>query len=276
MTIELSNEPQAFQQLEHRIWETISDGYEQHFSRLTSQSVPATLDAARVGGGMRILDVCTGPGMLAAGAVKRGTQVIGLDFSDEAIEIARRNVPEAEFQKGDAQDLPFEDDSFDAVVCGFGLIHIPNPAKALTEIRRVLKSGGRVSISTWDVPTTTNGFGLLFGTLKVYGNVEVSPPHGPDPFQFSDEEKMTTALEETGFRDIAFHFVEQTWELEDSLGLMTGVLEGTVRGRVLLQGQTKDARKAISAAIEAGMNQYSSPDGHYRVPMPAVVGAGTK
>ena len=57
---------------------------------------------------------------------------------------------------------------------------------------------------------------------------------------------------------------------------MTGVLEGTVRGRVLLQEQTEDARKAISEAIEAGMNQYTSPNGHYRVPMPAVVGAGTK
>jgi len=128
--------------------------------------------------------------MLAADAVKRGAQVVGLDFSDEAIEIARRNVPEAEFQQGDAQDLPFEDDSFDAVVCGFGLIHIPDPARALTEIRRVLISGGRVSISTWGVPKPTNGFGLLFGTLKVHGNVEVPLPHGPDPFQFSDEEKM--------------------------------------------------------------------------------------
>ncbi len=64
VTIELSNEPQAFQQFEHWGWETISDGYQQHFARLTSQAVATTLDAAAIEEGMRVLDVCTGPGML--------------------------------------------------------------------------------------------------------------------------------------------------------------------------------------------------------------------
>lgn len=276
MTIELSNEPQAFQQFEHRGWETISDGYEQHFARLTDQAVPATLDAAAVREGMRVLDVCTGPGMLAAAAVARGAQVIGLDFSGKVIEIARRNVPQAEFQEGDAQALSFEDGSFDAVVCGFGVIHVPHPAMALSEIRRVLKPGGRAAISTWEAPKPTNGFGLLYGAIKAHGNLNVPLPHGPDFFQFSDEEKMVEALSETGFRAIAVHNVGQLWELSDSLGIVTAVVQGAVRARGLLEAQTEAARNAICEAVKAAMSPYASPDGLYRVPMPALVGAGAK
>jgi len=276
VTIELSNEPQAFQQFEHRGWETISDGYQQHFARLTSQAVPTTLDAAAIEEGMRVLDVCTGPGMLAAAAVERGAQVIGLDFSGKVIEIARRNVPKAEFQEGDAQALSFEDDSFDAVVCGFGVMHVPDPAMALSEIRRVLKPGGRAAISTWEAPKPTNGFGVLYGAIKANGDFNVPLPHGPDFFQFSDEEKMTMALRETGFRDIAVHYVDQTWELNDSMGIVSAVSEGAVRVRGLLEAQTEAARNAISEAVKAGMSQFASADHRYRVPMPALIGAGAK
>ena len=61
------------------------------------------LDAARVSRGMRVLDVCCGPGMLAAGVLERGAEAIGLDFSLEAVELASKLVPTARFERGDAQ-----------------------------------------------------------------------------------------------------------------------------------------------------------------------------
>lgn len=276
MTIEFSNESENFQEFEHRGWETISDGYEQHFAPLTHQAVPATLDAAAVREGMRVLDVCAGPGMLSAAAADRGARVIGLDFSAKAVEIARRNVSEAGFQEGDAQALPFEDESFDAVVSGFGVIHVPHPELALSEMRRVLKSGGRVAISTWAAPEPAAGLGLLFGAIKTYGDLDVPLPHGPDFFQFSDEASMTGALSQTGFRDIAVHEVEQVWELSSSKGILTAIMEGTVRTRGLLEAQTEAVRNAIWDAVEVAMRRYVSPDGFYRVPMPALVGAAAK
>jgi ubiquinone/menaquinone biosynthesis C-methylase UbiE len=134
MIIESSRDPSAFSAFERDGWETVSLGYDHHFARLTTQTVPATLDAARVGEGTRLLDVCTGPGMLAAAALRRGAQVSAIDFSRNLIEIARRNVPGADFLQGDAQALPFEAESFDAVVCGYGIIHVPEPKKALSEM----------------------------------------------------------------------------------------------------------------------------------------------
>src|SRR5262245_47901336 len=166
MAIESSHDPGAFREFEHDGWETVSVGYERHFARLTTQTVPGILDAAHVAEGMRVLDVCTGPGMLAGTAVKRGAQVVALDFSGKLIEIAMRNAPGAEFRQGDAQALPFEADSFDSVVCGYGIIHVPEPQRALSEMRRVLKPGGFLAVSVWEAAKPGNGFGLLFGAIR--------------------------------------------------------------------------------------------------------------
>jgi ubiquinone/menaquinone biosynthesis C-methylase UbiE len=182
MVIERSREPAAFQDFEHEGWETVSDGYEQHFARLTSQTVEPLLDAAGVARGMRVLDVCTGPGLLAGATVRRGAEAVGLDFSGNAVEIARRNVPGAEFLQGDAQALPFTSESYDAVLCGYGIIHVPDPEKALAEMRRVLRPGGRLAASVWQAPQPDNGFGVLYGAIRQHGDVGVPLPHGPDFF----------------------------------------------------------------------------------------------
>lgn len=276
MAIQSSDDPEAFNDFEHQGWETISAGYERHFARLTRQTVPSTLDAAGVARGTRTLDVCTGPGMLAEAALERGAEAVGLDFSSEVIEIAKRNVPDAEFHQGDAQALPFEDDSFDAVVCGYGVIHVPDPEKALREMRRVLRPGGRIAMSVWEAPKPTNGFGVLFGALKLHGDLDVPLPHGPDFFQFSESDNMTAALQAVGLHDVTVQSVEQTWEMDEPLGIIRAVLEGAVRARGLLLAQTDAARTAIDAAVREGMDQYRSHEGGYKVPMPAVVGAGTK
>ena len=276
MAIELSKEPEAFQDFEHQGWQAVSGGYDQHFARLTGQSVPATLDAAGVAADSAVLDVCTGPGMLAAAALARGARVIGLDFSEQVIEVARHNVPDADFRQGDAQQLPFDDDHFDAVVCGYGVMHVPDPSKALGEMRRVVKTGGRIAISTWEAPLPENGFGLLFGALKTHGNLEVPLPHGPNFFQFSAPDRMTDALDALGLSDIALERVEQTWELSQAGDLVALVIEGTVRARALLLGQNPTARRAIESAVVAGMARYRTPAGGYRVAMPALVGSGRK
>ena len=276
MAIESSRDPNAFRNFEHDGWEAVSNGYLRHFARLTAQSVPATLDAARVAEGMRLLDVCTGPGIVAGAALERGAKVVGLDFSGKQIEIAKRNVPGAEFRQGDAQALPFEDESFDAVVCGYGIIHVPEPQRALSEMHRVLRPGGYLAASAWEAPKPTNGFGVLFGAIKKHGDLNVPLPHGPDFFQFSEPKKFMAALEDTGFTDTAVEVIKQNWELDNPLGIVAAILEGGVRARGLLLAQAEDVRNAISTDVSNGTQQYRSSDGVYRVPMPALVGSGRK
>lgn len=274
MAIDTSNDPEVFADFEHQGWETNSAGYDRHWARLTRRTVPATLDAAGVAAGSRVLDVCSGRGMLCAAALDRGATAVSLDFSNKVVAIAGRNVPDGAFHQGDAQALSFEDDSFDAAVCGYGVIHVPNPDIAMSEMRRVVRPGGRLAISVWDSPKPNNGFGILFGALKAHGNLDVPLPHGPDFFQLSDAERMTDALAGTGLRDIGVEFVDQSWRLDGPLGLIRAVLEGAVRARALLLAQSEQARDAIERSIVERMSQFRSEGGSYDVPMPAMVGAG--
>ncbi len=276
MAIETSNDPRAFTDFEHQGWETTASGYDQHFTQLTRQSSSAVLDAANVRGGMRVLDVCTGPGVIAIPTVERGAEVTGIDFSAEVIRQARNNLPVAEFQEADAMALPFDANSFDAVVCGYGIIHVPDPQKALLEMYRVIKPGGRVAVSVWEHPKPGNGFGLLFASIKAHGDLNVPLPHGPDFFQFSKNGRLAEALQNIGLSETSILSVEQTWELSDPMGIINAFMEGAVRARGLLMAQTESVREAIFEAVATGMEKFKSSNGHYQVPMPALVGSGKK
>ena len=211
MPIEQSREPKQFADFELAGWENNIAGYNAALGVVAAQTVEAMLDAARVTSGSRVLDVCSGPGMLAGGASKRGADATGLDFSAQAVELARRLVPKAHFKQGNAQSLPFPDAHFDSVLCGYGVMHLPDPGAALREMLRVLRSGGRVTLSVWDA--TGVGLTLVYEAIRARGKMDLALPHGPDFFQFGTPERMVAALTEVGFTDPAACSFCQDWRL---------------------------------------------------------------
>ena len=213
MVIERSKNPEAFIGFERAGWDANIAGYNQAFGSVSRQTVGPLLNAANVSAGMRVLDVCTGPGMLVEAAIERGAEAVGLDFSAQAIELARALVPAGEFRQGDAQALPFADNSFDAIVCAYGVIHVPVPEMTLREMLRVVRPAGRVAISVWDSTTPNNGFGMIYAAVRAHGSFDVPVPHGPDYFQFSTDERMRAALSEIGFSKVETRFVDQRWHV---------------------------------------------------------------
>ena len=106
MALEKSKNPVEFADFEKTGWQKQIAGYDHGVGAVSRQTVQPMLDAAKVRAGVRVLDVCCGPGMLADAAVKRGAKAFGLDFPD-VVKLARTLAPAAEFQSGDAQNLPF-------------------------------------------------------------------------------------------------------------------------------------------------------------------------
>ena len=116
----------------------MSAGLDRRWRRLTAEAV--------VRPGDRVLDACCGTGDLALAALARGSTVTGIDFSARMLERARRKSNAIEWVTGDLLALPFPDEAFDAATVGFGVRNVADLSRALAELRRVLRPGGRLAI----------------------------------------------------------------------------------------------------------------------------------
>jgi demethylmenaquinone methyltransferase/2-methoxy-6-polyprenyl-1,4-benzoquinol methylase len=116
----------------------------------------------------RALDVATGTGDLAIELQRRGAEVIGVDFAEKMLEIARRKAPGIEFRAGNALALEFEDNEFDAATVGFGARNFDDLDRGLAEMARVVRPGGRVvvlEITNPQKPPLSTFFHFWFDTL---------------------------------------------------------------------------------------------------------------
>lgn len=156
----------------------------------------ADLDIAR---GARVLDVACGTGNLAIPAARAGAIVTGVDIAPNLVQQAReRAVAEgvrAQFDEGDAEELPYKEGSFDLVLSMFGAMFGPRPERVAAELIRVCRPGGRIVMANW-VPT---GFiGQIFKTTGAH----VPPPAGmPSPLAWGDEATVKSRLKD-GIADI--------------------------------------------------------------------------
>jgi demethylmenaquinone methyltransferase / 2-methoxy-6-polyprenyl-1,4-benzoquinol methylase len=136
------------------------------------------VDLAGVGPGSRALDVATGTGDLAIALARRAGpegEVVGSDFSEAMLELARRKAPAISFEWGNALELPYEDDAFDAATVGFGARNFSDLARGLSEMARVVRPGGRVvvlEITTPERPPLSWFFRLWFdGAVPLLGRL---------------------------------------------------------------------------------------------------------
>lgn len=249
--------------------------YDRHLSLVTIQSIEALLDDAGVKRGHKVLDVASGAGYVAAAAAQRGADSLGIDFSTAQVRLARARYPSIRFEQANAEALPFDTESFEAVVNAFGLCHLPNPAAALREAFRVLKPGGRVAFSVWDQPERAIGLGALYTAIREHGSMDVGLPTGPNFFFFSSPEQSINALRDAGFDSPTFRTVPQVWRSSDPDSLFAMMATGTVRAAATLRAQTSDARKLIREAVRQAVSAYQR-DSEYEIPMPAVVAAAVK
>jgi SAM-dependent methyltransferase len=152
------------------------------FAPLEMLTTPAAFKLVRFAGvqsGEKVLDVACGTGVVAITAARLGATVTGLDLTPALLEKARQNAELArvsiEFHEGDVEGLPFKDASFDVVMSQFGHIFAPRPSVAVSEMLRVLKSGGRIAFSTWPPELYV---GRMFALMASY---LPPPPAGAAP-----------------------------------------------------------------------------------------------
>jgi SAM-dependent methyltransferase len=153
----------------------------------------------------QVLDVACGTGIVAVTAARRGAQVTGLDITPAMLEDARANadlagVEDVRWREGDATDLPFEENAFDATLSNLGHIFGDPPEATARELARVTRPGGRIAFTAW---TPTSCFPAMAGVLSSFLEPEELPDFSEPPFVWGDEgvvrDRMDGRLEDPAF-----------------------------------------------------------------------------
>ena len=269
------HELDRFHDVELDGWRRLAAGYAQHLADLMSQAIEPLLDAAGVAAGGRVLDLCCGPGHASDAIRRRGAVPLGVDFAPEMIALARDRWPGLAFDVGDAENLAQLDQSFDAAVMNFGLLHLARPEAALRHTVRVLKPGGRAAFTVWATPADSIGHRIMLGALNAHGTMEVGLPAGPPLFRFADPQECAALFAGAGLADMTFKKLQLRLDVPAPDGLFDAYTAGAVRIAIILARQSRDALAKIRDAVRAASAQYEN-DGRLGIPMAAVLVSGRK
>ena len=141
-----------FAALERSAWTdgSVARAYTDHFLPAVAPTILPMLQAAEVAPGRRVLDLACGPGTVSDALVRAGASVVSADLSGPMLDLARSRLgPGSSIVRGSALRLPFPSGTFDSLACNFGLLHFPEPGRALHEGARVLRRGGVAAWSVW-------------------------------------------------------------------------------------------------------------------------------
>jgi SAM-dependent methyltransferase len=274
--ISVEIDPAAFDAFESAGWERCAREYEHFWADLTAQLIAPLLDAAGVGAGMKVLDLATGPGYVAARAAERGALPVGIDVASSMVELSRELHPTLEFRQASVIELPFEEETFDAVVGNFMILHVGEPERAASEAARVLKPGGPIALSTWDVPERAMIFGVILGAIEDAGAAPPAEvPPGPPFFRFSNDSEFRSLLRDAAFESVNVQTVDFRHAFSSGAVVWEGIVEGTVRTRALLAGQSDEVRRQIRRAFDERMRAYQS-NGRIELPISVRIASGRK
>ncbi|MXQ13303.1 class I SAM-dependent methyltransferase [Microvirga makkahensis] len=186
----------------------------------------------------RVLETAAGTGIATralAAALPPLVEIIATDLNQEMLDQARTKLqaPNVTWRQTDAQTLPFEDTSFDAVVCQFGVMFFPDKQKAYREALRVLKPGGRFLFNVWD-RLDANPVSKIVSD-RIIGMFPEDPPRFIEriPFGYFDEDRIEGELQLAGFESIAIEPVDKVGQAPTAREAAIGLTQGTpLRGEI--------------------------------------------
>ena len=266
----------AFDAFERATWDSRAEPYARTFGRLCAGTAPALLDAAGLpdgaAPGLRLLDVGTGPGTVAAAACARGARVTAVDAEPSMVALAAHNVPQADVRQATLPRLPFADGEFDAVVGNFVLNHVARPRTALAELTRVTAPGGRIALTVWASPGAA-GQALLGRAVEAAGATR--PADMPAGLAAEEDfprtaDGLAALLRESGLADASC--APQHWDhVVDPDHWWAGAAAGIATIGQVVTRQPPAVVTRIRGAYDALAGEFRRPDGLLALPHTALL-----
>lgn len=256
----------AWTEREGRHWVAYADGYDAMSQRFGE----ALLEAARIEANDSVLDVGCGCGAIMIEAACRASRgsALGIDLSQPMLEVAERRARDrgtsnARFVKGDAQVYPFDTGAFDVAVSRFGVMFFADPVAAFTNLRRALRSSGRLAFVCWQDMLLNEWIALIGGALVSHVPLpDFGEPGGPGPFSLAEPQRIDDILRAAGFIDISIEPRKAPMQFP---GSTPDDVEGFLRSMpvaedMLAKAEPEAAERAVAAVREV-LEPRFGPDG---------------
>jgi SAM-dependent methyltransferase len=179
-----------------KVWSAGGNNYNE-ISRGIADSIEHAVLRLNPRPGEQVLDLATGTGWTSRLVARRGATVTGVDIATGLLEAAERQAAAEQlpirYLQGDAEDLPFDDESFDAVVSTCGVMFASRPEAAAQELARVVRPGGRIALTTW---TSDGNLFKMFQVMKPFMPAPPAPAP-PSPFEWGNPDRIRQLLAES-------------------------------------------------------------------------------
>ena len=224
--------------------------------------------------GEAVLDVAGGvgeTGFLALERLAPGGRLVSTDGAAEMVEAARRRAAElalgdVTFAVADAQELPFETGRFDGLLCRFGVMLVPEPARAFAEIARVLRPGGRAALAVW-ADAERNEWATAGGRAALaLGLLERPDPDAPGPFRLAAPERLRGLVAGAGLAAAVEEEVAVEWRYASMEAWWQASLDLSRSLRALLAGLSPRDAEAVRAGAFERLRPHQAPDGSLAIP----------
>jgi len=271
-------DPNQWKARQRQEWDTVSYGWRtwwEAFERSTQTLSDHLIALAQIEPGQRVLDIATGigePAVTAARRVGPGGHVVAIDQSPQMLAIARERaaalgLQNVEFRELDAERLDLLEGSFDAALCRWGLMLLPQLVPSLDGVRQRLLPGGRFAASVWPAPARVPVLSLPRDVIIQYIEVPSPPPGVPGPFSLSDIGALEHAFTQAGFSEVSSKPLELTLELASASDYIRFIRAISPTINALLASQSAEQQERLLQAVrDTAQERFASADGSVHIP----------
>lgn len=264
-------------------WDAIAEGYDRYVAPQEDELANEALRLVGLEPGEQFLDVAAGTGGLSLPAARLGAQVVATDWSRAMIERFEARVREEGLSKAqgrvmDCHALDLPDDSFDVTGSQFGVMLVPSQWRALREMVRVTKPGGRVLVIAYGSPSELQFLQFFMGALKAVAPEFPGLPDDPPPleFQVADPEVLRQRLTDAGLKGVRVQRTAERPSFASGQEMWDWVLYGNPIPGMLVADLSEDQRARLRRILDGMLRERAGTNGRTVLTNAVNIGVGTK
>jgi ubiquinone/menaquinone biosynthesis C-methylase UbiE len=257
-------------QNQRQSWDSVASGWQKWWKVFENAAQPVSdklIELAKVKLSSKVLDIATGigePAITAANRVGNGGYVLATDLSPQMLFIARERAKSLnldnimEFKEGDAETIALQSSLFDAALCRWGLMFLPNVNSSLSNIYKSMVEGGRFAAAVWSAPDRVPQLSIPMNIARRETNVPLPPPGTPGPFSLADEKLLYGSFEKAGFRNIQIEKVKVTFQFDTPKDFTKFTQDIAAPVNTMLKDQSKERSEQIWNMITQEISKFTT------------------